>query len=259
MTAAFFRPGGGYDGATDEDTGVDADPDDRLSRIETHWTALLRAHGPDPDGRAARDRLILRYTAPVYRYLCGAVRDPDAAADLCQEFAVRFLRGDFRRADPARGRFRGYVKAVLVNLVNDHHRARRAGPRPLAADAAEPELPSDDDFLRDWRQAVLDQTWKALAEANPTFHAALRLRTENPDMPSPELAERLGERLGRAVTAENVRKSLQRAHAKFAELLLDQVADSLDDPTAEDLEAELRALDLLRYCRSALDRRKGGA
>ena len=236
---------------------MDADPDDRLSRIETHWTALLRAQGPDPGARAARDRLILRYAAPAYRYLCGAVRDPDAAADLCQEFAVRFLRGDFRRAAPDRGRFRDYVKAAVSNLVNDHHRTRQAGPKPLLHDAPAPDLPPEDDFVAGWRQSLLDQTWKVLEEENPTFHAVLLLKTEDPELSSPEMAGRLTEWLGRPVTAENVRKSLQRAHAKFAGLLLDQVADSLDDPTAEALEAELRALDLLRYCRSALDRRKG--
>ena len=59
------------------------------------------------------------------------------------------------------------------------------------------------------------------------------------------------------MTPENVRKSLQRAQAKFADLLLDQVAESLDDPAA-DLEAELRELDLLQYCRTALGRRQHG-
>jgi RNA polymerase sigma factor (sigma-70 family) len=237
--------------------------DERLSRIQTHWTAVVRAHDPAAaDGRAARDRLVVRYTAPVYRYLLGAVRDPDAAADLCQEFAVRFLRGDFRRAAPDRGRFRDYVKTALVNLVNDFHRKRRAGPLPLAVDAPDPAAPpalSDEDFLGGWRQALLDRTWEALEGANPAFRAVLQLRVENPELPSPEMAARLGERLGRPITPENVRKSLQRAHGKFAELLLEQVADSLDDPTPDDLEAELRALDLLKYCRSALGRRRATA
>lgn len=230
--------------------------DVRLSRIETHWTALLVAHGAAGDARAVRDRLIGRYAGAVYRYLLGAVRDPDVAADLCQDFAVRFLRGDFRRATPERGRFRNYVKSALVNLVNDHHRQRQAGPKPLAVDAQAPALPSDVEFVGGWRLSLLDQTWKALAGANPAFHAVLLLRVENPDMPSPEMAERLTGQLGRPVTPENVRKSLQRAHVKFAELLLDQVADSLEDPTADDIEAELQSLDLLKYCRSALDRRR---
>ena len=75
-------------------------------------------------------------------------------------------------------------------------------------------------------------------------------------MQSPEMADRLTAQLGKPMTPENVRKTLQRAQAKFADLLLDRVAESLDDPSA-DLEAELKELDLLRYCRSALARRPG--
>src|SRR5688572_28432089 len=201
-----------------------AELDQRLSGIATQWTAVFQAHGAGADTVvAARNRLMLRYSGAVYRYLLGAVRDPDAAADLCQEFAVKFLRGDFRRVAPERGRFRDYVKTALSNLANDHHRARQAGPRPLEHDAAAPELPSEADFVGGWRQSILDQTWKSLAEDNPTFHAVLALRIENPDMQSGEMAERLTAQLGKSMTAENVRKSLQRAHSKFAELLLDQV------------------------------------
>jgi DNA-directed RNA polymerase specialized sigma24 family protein len=235
-----------------------ADLDERLSRIATRWTAVFQAHGSAATAaEGARHRLMLRYSGAAYRYLLGAVRDPDVASDLCQEFAVRFLRGDFRRADPGRGRFRDYVKRALVHLVTDHHRARQGGPVPLAGDAPEPVTlgPDEPDFAGGWRQEILDQTWKALAEENPTFHATLLLRIENPDMQSPEMAERLTAQLDKPMSPENVRKTLQRAQAKFADLLLVQVAESLDDPSA-DLEAELRELDLLKYCRSALERRK---
>ena len=228
----------------------------RLSRIATMWTEVFRAHGTGVDADlAARNRLMLRYSGSIYRYLLGAVRDPDLASDLCQEFAVRFLRGDFRRAAPERGRFRDYVKIALVNLVNDHHRRRQKSPKALSQDAAAPSI-GNDEFETGWRTELLDHTWKALAAANPTFHATLALRIEDPDLPSSEMAEKLTQQLGRPITAENVRKTIQRAHAKFADLLLEQVAESLDEPTADELEAELKELDLLRYCQSALDRRR---
>src|SRR5215218_5179677 len=103
------------------------DETSRLSRIETLWPAVERAHGAPPEeSAAAMWDLLRRYRGAVYRYLAGAVRDPDAADELFQEFALRFLRGDFRRADPGRGRFRDYVKSALINLVNDHHSRRRA-------------------------------------------------------------------------------------------------------------------------------------
>jgi RNA polymerase sigma-70 factor (ECF subfamily) len=236
------------------------DHEQRLSRIATLWTVVFQAHGDSTvAGPDARQRLMLRYSAPAYRYLLGAVRDADAAADLCQEFAVRFLRGDFRRAHRDKGRFRDYVKTALSNLVNDYHRTRQAQPKNLAADAPEPAAPaesSDDDFLSGWRQALLDRAWEALAADNPGYHATLLLRVNEPDLPSPEMAERLSAQLGKPVTPENVRKMLQRAHGKFAELLLDEVAASLDSPTKEELGDELRTLNLVRYCQSALDRRK---
>src|SRR5688572_20571926 len=218
-----------------------AELDQRLSGIATQWTAVFQAHGAGADTVvAARNRLMLRYSGAVYRYLLGAVRDPDAASDLCQEFAVKFLRGDFKRAAPDRGRFRDYVKTALVNLANDYHRSKKAGPRALAPDAPGPAAPSEDadDFDAGWRAEVLDQTWKALQQHSPTFHAVLLLRIAEPDLPSGEMAERLAAQLGKPMTAENVRKSLQRAHGKFAELLLDQVAESVGSSDRADLEAE---------------------
>jgi RNA polymerase sigma-70 factor (ECF subfamily) len=233
-----------------------AELDQRLSKIATMWTDVFRAHGSGADTVvAARNRQMLRYSGAVYRYLLGAVRDPDAASDLCQEFAVRFLRGDFHRAAPERGRFRDYVKVALINLVNDYHRQRQAAPRGIQADPAAVE-PAGEDFEGGWRSELLEQTWKALADANPTFHATLQLRVEEPEMPSRDMAERLTQQLGRPITAENVRKTIQRAHAKFADLLLDLVAESLVAPAPAELEEELKALDLLRYCRSALERRQ---
>src|SRR5437763_1715956 len=98
---------------------------ERLSRIKTRWTELLQAHG-DEGNRAAETRrqLLLRYHGAVYRYLLGALRDADQAEELAQDFAVRFLRGDFKRADPQRGRFRDFLKTALRNLLKNHWKAQ---------------------------------------------------------------------------------------------------------------------------------------
>jgi RNA polymerase sigma-70 factor (ECF subfamily) len=229
---------------------------DRLSRIATQWSAFVQAHDEADQAETQRNRLLLRYSAAVYRYLLGATRDPDVASDLCQEFAVRFLRGDFRRANPDRGRFRDYLKTALANLVNDYHRSKKSRPVPFAngADPAAPPDPADDTFLAEWRQELLEQAWKTLADRNPTQCAVLRVRVEEPYLPSPEMSARLTEQFGRPMTPEYVRKALQRARAGFADALLACVAESLPDAGEDELEAELRALDLLKYCQSALGR-----
>src|SRR5262245_8249407 len=209
-----------------------AELENRLSRIATQWTAVFRAHAEtEADAAAAQRVLMQRYSGAVYRYLLGAVRDADVAGDLCQEFALRFVRGDFRRADPERGRFRDYLKTALVHLMTDHHRQRQAAPRPLAPDAPEPTVPSEADserdFLQSWREELLERTWRALAEAQPEYHAVLLLRVANQDMPSPQMAEQLSRQLGKPVNAAWVRQAQHRAQERFAELLLDEVACSL--------------------------------
>ena len=78
-------------------------------------------------------------------------------------------------------------------------------------------------------------------------------------MPSPEMANRLSVTLGKPINAAAVRQMLHRAREKFADLLLEQVAHSLDDPNPEQLGQELEDLGLIDHVRPALERRGAGA
>jgi RNA polymerase sigma-70 factor (ECF subfamily) len=243
----------------DHETG-----DPRLSRIQTYWTVIGQAHdGESAAAAAARDQLIRRYGKAVHRYLLGALRDPEAADELAQEFALRFVRGDLHRADPNRGRFRDFVKGVLFHLI-DHHRRRRRQVLQELDGTAEPAAPAggpseaDAAFLASWRAELLDRAWKALAELEESsgqpFHAVLRFRVEHGDLRSPEMAEQLGQRLNRPLTAAGFRQTLRRARDKFADFLVNEVLQTLRTPTIDQLEEELIDVGLHEYCRPALDR-----
>ncbi len=135
---------------------------EHLSRITTLGTMLRKAHaGPEDQAATARRELIGRYHGAVYPYLLGALRDEEAALEQFQEFSVRFLLGDFRRAAPERGRFRDFLKTARLHLIADYHRARRERPPPLPPDLAAPATPgaSDDDFLPSWREELLNRAW----------------------------------------------------------------------------------------------------
>jgi RNA polymerase sigma-70 factor (ECF subfamily) len=236
-------------------------PDDlnaRLASISTQWTKLFAAHQDQGDAAAAAQReLLLRYYGAVYRYLLGTLRDPAAAEELAQEFAVRFLRGDFKRADPQRGRFRDFLKAALRHLAHDHWRRQDKAPVPLPSDGAEPAEPDDalgQPFLDRWREELLAQAWAALAEVErqggQPYHAVLRGKVDG--VRSAQLAARLSAERGKPFTEDGVRQVLHRARKKFAELLVDEVGRSLQTSDPEALERELIELGLLDYCRSAL-------
>jgi RNA polymerase sigma-70 factor (ECF subfamily) len=235
--------------------------DERLSRISTMWSVLQQAHGGEPDAvSAARKLLLERYGGAVYRYLLAALRDRDAADDLTQEFALALVRGAFHKADPRRGRFRDYVKTVLFHLVGRHRRQEQGQDRPLPPDspelqnlAAEPEDVGRA-FEESWREGLLARTWEALAEAHPSLYPVLRCRATHPRLPSEKLAEQLTRELGKPFTAAGVRQTLHRARERFADLLVREVAYSLESPSREEVARELGDLGLLAWCGTALDR-----
>lgn len=244
------------------------DMEQHLSQIVTQWTMLAKAHRGAPDeAEAARRDLMQRYCGAVYRYLLRVVRQEDLARDLTQEFALRFLQGRFGSADKEHGRFRHYVKRALFHLVQDHHRGRMKEPKAVPLDQ-EMQVPAPDElaaaeraFRESWRQELLARAWRALEASQQAtgqpFHDVLRLRVDHPDATSTELAKTLSERLGREVSAVNVRQLLHRARAKFGELLLDDIRTSLENADWDRVAEELAELDLLKYCQDLLDERRG--
>jgi len=237
-----------------------------LSQISTTWTVLFDAHQGEADAvSAAQQRLLQRYQRAVYRYLYAMLRDWDAADDLFQEFAVRLLRGSFRNANPERGRFRDFLKRALRNLVINRWKRQGQGPRsvPEGAEPAVEETPgaeADQEFLSQWRDELLARSFEALQrverQTGQPFYTVLRFRTDHPDLRSPQMAEQLSAVLGKPVSAEWVRKRLHFAREKFTDLLLDEVTQSLGDPTLDELEEEVIDLGLQDHCRTALDRRR---
>ena len=236
-------------------------PGPHLSRISTPWMLVRQAHaGGDGDAAMAQRLLIQRYCGAVYRYLRGALHNDEEALELFQEFVLRFLRGDFRRADAALGRFRDYLRTSLVHLVTDYYRQLRQRPQPLPADLPAPpgpNKPTDEAiFLQSWREELINRAWEALAEANATYHRVLVSHVEHPEATSSEAADQLAADSGKLITAAHVRVTLHRARRKFAALLLDEVAHTLGPCTEAELIEELQSLRLLKVCAPAMEHRR---
>jgi RNA polymerase sigma-70 factor (ECF subfamily) len=238
--------------------------DQHLSMLSTSWTALRLAHGGTEEAAAAQQLLIERYGGAVYRYLLRVVGDAHAADDLTQDFALNLVRGTFRHAAPEKGRFRNYIKTALFHMVSQHYKQGQKHPRavsddsPELADLAVAGMDFEEQFHTHWRDQLLARAWQALARVQPVGYAVLRCRADHPEMPSAEMARQLRDQLGQAFTPDRVRQALHRARDLFADLLLEETAQSLEPPSAELVEAELAELGLLDYCRAALKRRFGG-
>lgn len=241
--------------------------DSHLSQISTLWSVVRQAHGDQTlDARSAQEELLRRYGGAIRRYLIAALRNEDAADDVYQEFSLKFVRGDFAGADPSKGRFRAFVKTCLFRMIVDHQRGdkrrRRVGALPEGHEVEDHhEDEADEAFTRSWREGLLARAWESLErhekETSRPYHTVLRHRADHPAARSQEMAEALTTILGKEVNAAWVRQNLRRARDEFARRLLEEVGDSLATSSVEAIEEELGSLDLLEYCRPALEKLRG--
>jgi RNA polymerase sigma-70 factor (ECF subfamily) len=241
----------------------------RLSRINTSWQQVREAQddGSLDASRVALWQLLERYSGAVERYLIGAMRDDEAAAELAQEFAVQFLKGAYGGANPERGRFRDFVKGILQHLIANHFRKanRRPGRLPTEfpepADEAPSDAASDESFVACWREELIGRAWGALAElekrTSQPYHTVLKHKADHAKESSEAMAAAMTARLGKPLNAAAVRKALQRAREKFADVLLADLSASLRNAGPDALEQELIDLRLYEYCRPALERMRG--
>jgi RNA polymerase sigma-70 factor (ECF subfamily) len=220
---------------------------EHLTDLETSWTTIRNAHTPGPVGESAMNDLVGRYHDAVERYLRLKLRDQNLADEVFQEFWTKLLTHKLAGADRSKGRFRDYLRTVLHRLIIDHFRVRKLQPLPQG-DLLDPSS-SDADFDRVWREAVIKRVWSRLEtyELNTPknrYATVLHLRVGSPKAPIEDLAQQLSEQTGATVSPEAFRKTLQRARAKFLDLLVQELRDTIHPAEPDDIEAEIFDLGL---------------
>jgi len=234
--------------------------DSRLSRINTLWSVVRNAHDSQEDvARQAQQRLWEQYSRAARSYLGAALRDDEAIDEVMQELALKLVRQDFRNASPDKGSFRAFMKTVLFRLVADYRRRKARNREHVAEVEAESDMePAQHQFALTWREEVLSMAWARLEELEDEtgrpWNSVLRARIDHPDKSSGELAAIVNGRTRHGISEGNYRVLLHRAREKFADVLVEQVAHTLQEPTPAELEQELAELQLLEFCQEAIGR-----
>jgi RNA polymerase sigma factor (sigma-70 family) len=145
-------------------------PATRLSVVERTRS------GDEETRRIALATIIEAYWKPAYKYLrVKWSLGPDEAADLTQEFFTTTLEKEVvERYDPARARFRTYLRLCLDGFASNARKAERRLKRgggvalvPLDFETAEGEIAShepsvdadvDELFYREWVRALLERS-----------------------------------------------------------------------------------------------------
>jgi RNA polymerase sigma factor (sigma-70 family) len=224
----------------------------------THWTVVLAAgRRQTPQSDHALDELCRTYWFPLYAYARRRGHEKADAEDLVQAFFARFLAKNYLDGLSAeRGRFRAFLLASLKHfLANEWDKSQRqkrgGGVTHLSLDwqtadskfqvAATSEPGPDQAFDREWALALLSKVIERLqtecvADGKGKLFDRLKvfLAEGKGETAQSEVAKALG--MGEGA----VRVAVHRLRRRYRQLLRDEIANTLSDPTMVD--EEMRAL-----------------
>jgi RNA polymerase sigma factor (sigma-70 family) len=226
----------------------------------TRWTLVRRATGKnDPAAEKALGELCEMYWFPIYSYIRRCGHSAQNAEDLTQGFFAQVLeRQTFARANQSKGKLRTFLLTCVRNyLHNEHERAgsqRRGGHLVVQLDQAAAEecllnepsddLPPDRQYQRRWALTLLSHSLQLLereyqeqgkGELFCLLSPYLGLGDESVASYA-ELSTRLNCSVG------SLRTHVSRLRRRWRVIIFEQVSQTLDDPTNDEIKAELSDL-----------------
>ena len=216
-----------------------------LVRSSHSWTEADSAAG-----------FVLRYLTPMRRQLTeimGSTKEADESLKLLLAHLVSAGFGEHKR---------GRLRDFLVRGVRSCAKARVTE----MPENTRPEINLDDiklnskSWLQYWRDCLLERAWRALerhqhTHADSLAYTVLKTATDNPKALPDELLQMVKRQLASHARSAEVSQSLdvmsistrlREARALFAQLVADEVVETLETPDAEAVKKEINSLGLGR-------------
>jgi RNA polymerase sigma-70 factor (ECF subfamily) len=221
----------------------------------THWTLIARLKSDDAElSSKALDELCAQYHYPLYCYIRWRGLNHHDAQDALHDFLAKLVRLDaLKTVNMEKGRLRSFLATALQRFLISRHHVQSVGPQSVSLDKSIEERFEQEGFTdlmtpekvleRTWAltvlQVALQDTANAEAEAGRGEHFSIVkpfLSLEGPSVSYTLLAQTLG------VSEVGARQAVKRLRDRFRQHLRKRVAETLDHPTQEEIDDELRAL-----------------
>ncbi|MFN0075261.1 MAG: hypothetical protein ACKVY0_02180 [Prosthecobacter sp.] len=224
----------------------------------TAWSMVrLAVAEGQPGADQALDDLCRLYERPIMVFILRSGHPPHAAQDLKQSFFEHLLtKNAFADASGLKVKLRAFLITKLQSFLIGRHRhdiaAKRGGGKVAnMADLSETQAllaePVDDHtpiiaFERQWMETLATNAMQALRADytqrghDDLFKALAPFITGGSDQTLAALALKLDRPEG------TLKSDISRLRTRCQNLIREQIATTLDDPTPENITAELREL-----------------
>jgi hypothetical protein len=161
------------------------------------------------------------------------------------------------------------LKILLAHLVQagfgDHRKGRlrdflvrgvRSCAKARMAEMSEPEKQKVDldsikltskEWLTFWRECMLERAWRALErhehkDPEVKVFAVLSVATTYPKADTAELVGRISDEHSIDLSQREIEETLPQARALFAQLIADEIVETLESPSKNDVKEEIKLL-----------------
>ncbi len=210
----------------------------------TSTVNLVRSSHPWTEADSAAG-IVLRYLSPMRRQLIALLGTEEHADEALKLLLAHLVAAGF--GEHKQGRLRDYLARGLRSAAKAHVADMPAADRPdLNLQGLTRESKQ---WMKLWREGLLERAWRSLERtehANPQspVYSVLHVATLNPQATPAMLAVQINSELGIQVSEEAAVATLPAARALFAQMVADEVAETLETPTSDDVKREIKQLGL---------------
>ncbi len=198
------------------------------------------------------DEFVAVYKDPLYSFLRYSGYTPQDSEDLIQDFFIKLLETDLlKEVSKEKGKLRSYLIGALKRVVNRKQRDAKAQKRgggmrheQIDGIAEDPETQDSPAIIYDqaWSKALISGVKKKLFEDQPQLtDVEKKTLLELLNWNAQEISYKEGSQIiGIGVAA--LKSRVFRLRAEFKELLYQEIAKTLSNPSIEEIENEIETL-----------------
>jgi len=222
-------------------------PDDTTQTANrTTSVHLVRSSNPWTNASSAAG-FVLRYSLTVRKMLISILGSSEGADDCLRLLIAHLVSAGF--GDNKKGRLRDFlIRAIRSTVKAKLGESEESEKITAKVDAIKND---NEQWLSLWRTGLLERAWRSLERKEhhhpeKPLYSVLHCATTASKKENQSLKERLQEERGIDMDSKTIEERLTEARASFAQLLADEVAETIESPTKETVKSELKILGLTK-------------
>lgn len=190
---------------------------------------------------------VLRYVLNLRGYLIEGLKTDNLADDVVKEMIQALVQSGYR--NQTQQRLRDYLAEALQDQVGSLEIAKK--DESIKKWMKQDLNPESLTWMRFWRDCLLERAWRSLERnehetPNEPYYSILHCATAHPSATSEMLSVQIAADHGLKIEPRKLESLLTKAKGLFAQLLADEVSESLSDNSHSCVLHEIQALGLNR-------------